>query len=148
MSTSRPIMQAGPGRSVLIGGPVVLAGLLGLFLSLRHNKQKEVEAGKNPHFEQILAHVGKKPAGDEDLKPLRSYSSDLPPNLPGDDHYSGHSTRTNWKNTQGYAEHGDDVRYMQPTPQREASDGSGRAYTKSPDYAKNYGKTQRPEPLS
>lgn len=32
---------------------------------------------------------------------------------------------------------------MAPPPQRAKDDGSGRAYTKSPDYVKNYEKTMR-----
>lgn len=35
----------------------------------------------------------------------------------------------------------DALRYMVPPPQRGRNDGSGKAYTKSPDYAKNYHKT-------
>ncbi|KAF9475690.1 hypothetical protein BDN70DRAFT_813616, partial [Pholiota conissans] len=114
----------------------------GFYYSMLYNKKKQEEEGRNPYYEQVIAHVSKKPLNSDALQPLQSHPSELPPAFPGKDHYSGHATRSNWKNTQGYAEHGDDIRLMETTPQRTGAEG--RPYTKSPDYVKNYGKTQRP----
>ena len=70
--------------------------------------------------------------------------SNIPPAFPGKDHYSGHSTIANYKDSPGYAECGPAIRKMVPPPQRGKTDGSGMAYTKSPDYVQNYEKTVRP----
>jgi len=93
--------------------------------------------------EQIIAHFGKKPAPGETLPLLRHLDSDIPPAFPGKEHHSGHSTMKDYKQSEGYAESGEAVRFMQPTPQR-ASDVTGKVYTKAPNYVDNYGKTQRP----
>jgi len=93
--------------------------------------------------EQIIAHFSKKPAPGETLPLLRHLDTDIPPALPGKDHRSGHSTMKDYKQSEGYAESGEAVRFMAPTPQR-AGEGSGKVYTKAPNYVDNYGKTQRP----
>lgn len=95
--------------------------------------------------EQLLAHVAAKHEPGDALPVLKSRPSNRPPAIPGKDHHSGHSTIANYKDTPEYAEYGPAARNMVPPPQRGRSDGSGRVYTKSPDYAQNYGKTIRPD---
>ena len=95
--------------------------------------------------EQLLAHVATKREPGDALPVLKSRLSNIPPAFPGKDHHSGHSTIANYKDTPEYAEYGPAARNMVPQPQRGKSDGSGRVYTKSPDYVQNYGKTVRPD---
>lgn len=99
-----------------------------------------------PLVEQIIAHFSKKPVPGETLPLLRHLDTDIPPAFPGKDHRSGHSTMKDYKQSEGYAESGEAVRFMAPTPQR-AGEGSGKVYTKAPNYVDNYGKTQRPTKL-
>lgn len=98
--------------------------------------------------EQTINHAyqsNMKPNQADALRPpMHAHASDLPPAFRRDEHFSGHSTYANYKDTPAYAEHGEEVRRMVPTPQRQHTDGTGRVYTKSPDYAQNYGKTKRP----
>ncbi|PPQ78615.1 hypothetical protein CVT25_010579 [Psilocybe cyanescens] len=146
-SSYRPMPSVPPsgyGRTFLVGGSIVLAGLSGFYISMLRNKHKQQERGMNPHFEQIVGHVSKAPAADQPLPTLNARYSDMPPAIPATEHISGHTTFANYKESPGYAEGGPATRYMQPTPQRAKDDGSGRAYTKSPNYTENYGKTTRP----
>lgn len=133
----------------------------GLYSILDRSKRRQVERGTNPYRtdfsvescfslnfypldEQLLAHVAKRESGDV-LPVINSPYSNIPPAFPGKDHRSGHFTIANYKDTPEYAEHGPAARTMVPPPQRGKSDGSGMAYTKSPDYVQNYGKTVRPD---
>ena len=95
--------------------------------------------------EQFIAHVATKRAPGDALPVLKSRYSNIPPAFPAKEHHSGHSTLANYKDTPEYAEFGPAARHMVPQPQRGKSDGSGKAYTKSPDYVQNYGKTIRPD---
>ncbi|KAF9472428.1 hypothetical protein BDN70DRAFT_478840 [Pholiota conissans] len=88
-SISKSIMQAGPGRATLLGGSVVAATLGGFYYSMLYNKKKQEEEGRNPYYEQLIAHVSKKPLNSNALQPLQSHPSELPPTFPGKDHYSG-----------------------------------------------------------
>ncbi|CAA7264358.1 unnamed protein product [Cyclocybe aegerita] len=137
-------MTSGAGKAFVAGGTAVAATLGGFYYSLQNAKRKEEEMGKNPRYEQVMAHMKRKPVPGEELPVLSSPKhkySDNPPAFRGDVHNSGHATLQNYKNTPQYLEHGEAVRYMVPPPQKGRSDGSGKPYTKSPDYAKNYEKT-------
>lgn len=94
--------------------------------------------------EQIVGHVSKAPAPDQPLPTLTARYSDTPPAFPAKEHVSRHTTFANYKQSPGYIEGGPATRYMEPTPQRPRNDGTGRAYTKAPNYVDNYGKTARP----
>lgn len=87
--------------------------------------------------------MARRPAPGEDLEKIRWKYSESPPAFPGTDHHSGHAIRdhSQWKKTPQFEEVGEAIRFMEPTPQRGRKDGSERPYTKSPDYVKNYGKT-------
>lgn len=93
--------------------------------------------------EQTIHHAHMHPDDSLPYPPLRAHASDIPPQFRTNEHHSGHATHRNYKDTPEYAEHGEAVRRMAPPPQRQAQDGTGRAYTKSPNYADNYGKTKR-----
>jgi len=93
--------------------------------------------------EQIVAHVSK-PIDEDNLPTLNARYSDIPPAVPGKEHNSGHSTFKNFKQSPAYLESGNAARRMVPPPQRAHTDGSGRAYTKSPNFVDNYNKTIRP----
>ncbi|KAF8800604.1 hypothetical protein BYT27DRAFT_7199754 [Phlegmacium glaucopus] len=131
-------------KALLVGGTAVISGLGGLYLIMHRNKRRQEERGTNPYHEQLLAHVAKRESGNT-LPAIHSPYSNIPPAFPGKDHRSGHSTIANYKDTPEYAESGPAARNMVPPPQRGKSDGSGMAYTKSPEYVKNYGKTVRPD---
>jgi len=137
----------GPTRTFLLGGSLVAAGLGGFYLSMSYRKRLQELSGKNPHYEQVIGYASKRPAENEILPILNARYSDVPPAFPGKDHHSGHATLGTYKKSPDYAESGDSLRYMVPPPQRGKPDGSGRAYTKSPDYVDNYNKTVRPRPL-
>jgi len=68
--------------------------------------------------------------------PLRS-SRAIPP--PTKEHNAKHITIEDFKAS---GDHDIFDRYQAPQPQRSKGDGSGRVYTKSPDYVKNYEKTK------
>ncbi|KAH9478353.1 hypothetical protein JR316_0008807 [Psilocybe cubensis] len=144
-SAHRPtVPPSGFGRTFLVGGSIVLAGLTGFYMSMLRNKHKQELMGTNPHFEQIVGHVSKAPPADQPLPKLNATYSDVPPAYPTKEHVSRHTTFANFKDSPGYLEGGPATRYMEPTPQRPKNDGTGRAYTKSPNYVDNYGKTTRP----
>jgi len=73
------------------------------------------------------------PALSHSVRALRA----LPP--PTKEHNAKHITIDDFK-ASGVREPYE--RYQAPQPQRPKGDGSGRIYTKSPDYAKNYEKTR------
>lgn len=112
-------------------------------MNMLRRKRIEEERGTNPHVEQIIAHFNKKPIPGEPLPLLRHLDTDIPPAFPGKEHPNRHTLK-NYKQSEGYAESGEAVRFMEPTPQRARSDGIEKPYTKAPDYVDNYGKTQRP----
>ncbi|KDR80273.1 hypothetical protein GALMADRAFT_223161 [Galerina marginata CBS 339.88] len=148
MSQMSPNLHSwGPTRTFLTVGSLVAAGLGGFYLSMSYRKRLQELSGRTPHYEQIMGHAIKTPAAYETLPVLNARYSDIPPAFPGKDHHSGHNTLGTFRQSPDYAESGDSLRYMVPPPQRGKADGSGRAYTKSPDYADNYNKTARPRPL-
>jgi len=138
-----PAPPSGFGRTFLIGGTIVAAGLTGFYMNMLRNKRIQEEEGNNPHFEQVIAHASKKPAPGETLPVLHHLDSDIPPAFPGKNHHSGHSTIKDYKQSPGYAESGEAIRFMAPPAQRVGTDGTGRVYTKAPSYVDNYGKTRR-----
>ena len=94
--------------------------------------------------EQLLALYGHKNSPDEPLKPIKgSVPSNNSPASRTNDHYNGHSTRNNYLNTLKHPELGESLLYMVPSPQRAKGDNSGKAYTKSPDYADSYEKVKK-----
>ena len=95
--------------------------------------------------EQIIAHASKKPTPGEALPLLHRLDSDIPPAFPGKDRHTGQSTIKDYKQSPGYAESGESIRFMAPSPQRVGKGGTGRVYTEAPSYVNNYGKTRRPD---
>lgn len=148
-------------QAFLIGGTAVITVLGGLYLTMLRSKKRQEERGTNPYCnilssrqvsfllnnfypldEQILAHVPK----HESRNPLPAKASqhnNIPP-LPEEDGHSARSTIPDYKGTPEYAEYSPAARNMVP-PQRDKTDDSGKAYPKSPDYAQNYEKTDRPD---
>jgi hypothetical protein len=91
--------------------------------------------------EQVIAHAGTKPITLEDATPFPPKSSKLranPMTPPVKEHNAKHITISDYKMSPHHAQVD---RYEVPTPQRARGDGSGKVYTKSPDYARNYEKT-------
>ncbi|KIJ99998.1 hypothetical protein K443DRAFT_619041 [Laccaria amethystina LaAM-08-1] len=131
------------GRTLLIGGTIVAVTLAGFWANMQRHKRHQESLGRTPHYEQVMAHVNKKPVPGEPLAPvLHGTYSDIPPAFPGKDHHGGHITMSTYKQSPEYSD--PESRYQVPTPQRGRNNDSGRAYTKSPDYVKNYEKTHRP----
>ncbi|TFK22116.1 hypothetical protein FA15DRAFT_49981 [Coprinopsis marcescibilis] len=130
----------GQGRTFLIGGSLVAAGLASFYINMLQKKKVEQAAHKNPYHEQVIAGISHKTERNENLQPLNVAYSDYPPAYRRNDHYSGHMTIQDAKASPDY---NSETRRLVPPPQRGRDDGSGKAYTKSPDYAKNYGKTSR-----
>jgi len=93
--------------------------------------------------EQVIAHVNTKPITKEDVNSLPALSQSarslhvIPP--PTKEHNAKHITIDDF-NASGVRNTYE--RYQAPQPQRPKGDGSGRVYTKSPDYVKNYEKTR------
>jgi hypothetical protein len=94
-----------------------------------------------------MAHVGSKSYTDADVAHLpasrvESRAVTLP--SPLKEHHSGHLTIANFKLSPNYSEGG---HKGQPAPQRARVDGSGVAYTKSPDYVKGYKRDPEVKPM-
>lgn len=88
--------------------------------------------------EQVLGHVNTKPA-DANSLPARSVSQRLLPiSPPTQRHNAKHITIDDYKASKDHTGTG---RYEVPSPQRARGDGSGQVYTKLPEYARNYDKT-------
>ncbi|KAF9530147.1 hypothetical protein CPB83DRAFT_186183 [Crepidotus variabilis] len=139
-------LPSGPGgKGFLVVGSLVAASLGGFYASMLSSKRKQEETGTNPHHEQLLANYGRKPVpGEPASSVILARYSDNPPAHRGDYHSAyGHNTRDNYKNSPEYTEHGETLLYMVPPPQRARKDGSGKAYTKSPDYVDSYDKIKR-----
>ncbi|KAF6759448.1 hypothetical protein DFP72DRAFT_1166889 [Ephemerocybe angulata] len=155
------------GRTLLVGGTAVAAILYASWYRMKASQRNEEAKGTNPYYEQVQGSLNRKWRKadlETNLKPMSgphaAYSSN-PPALPIADHHSGRMTisefneqrDTGMKGTasmagaqageqqQNGAAASDPTRYMVPPPQRGRNDGSGRVYTKSPDYAMNYHKT-------
>ncbi|KAF8155807.1 hypothetical protein B0H34DRAFT_798918 [Crassisporium funariophilum] len=140
--------STGAGRAFLVGGSIVALGLGGFYANMIRNKANQERLATNPHHEQIIAHVSLKPIEGEALHHgANARYGDIPPAFRGKDHHSAHETITTFKNTPEYAEAGPAARYMVPPPQRPQLGKPDVAYTKSPDYAKNYEKTVRPRKI-
>ena len=129
-------------------------------MSLLRNKHKQEQDGTNPicmfflqHIivfgsikgldEQIIAQANTKPITKEDVNSLPALSHSvrslrtIPP--PTKVHNAKHITIDDFYASGAHDTH---ERYQAPPPQRPKGDGSGRIYTKSPDYTKNYEKTR------
>ncbi|KAL0960173.1 hypothetical protein HGRIS_011807 [Hohenbuehelia grisea] len=128
------------GRTTIIGMTVVILGLGAFYRRLHNKEQRRMHDGSNAFHEQRLAHAGSiekalfsRPASfvENRALPLGPISRE---------NNSKHSTIKDYLASPGYSEEG---RRMQPTPQRAKKDGSGRAYTKSPDYVDSYEKTPK-----
>ncbi|KAF9557633.1 hypothetical protein CPC08DRAFT_44625 [Agrocybe pediades] len=138
-----PMPSAGYGKAFLVGGSAVLAGLSGVWMMMLRNKKRQELTGTNPNFEQVIARVSK-PVDPDNLPVRNDRYSEIPPARLRTEHNSGHSTHKNFRQSPQYLEYGAAGRRMVPPPQRAATDGTGRAYTKSPAFVDNYNKTTRP----
>lgn len=78
--------------------------------------------------------------GPAPLRASRVENRSSPLTAPSKEHDSKHATIADYLTSPNYSESG---RRQQPTPQRSQGDGSGRAYTKSPDYVDGYKKTAK-----
>ncbi|KAJ3567285.1 hypothetical protein NP233_g6463 [Leucocoprinus birnbaumii] len=129
------------GKTIVVGSAIVAAGLSGFYINMLRNKHKQEREGTNPTYEQVIAHVNTKPLKVEDVNSLPSLHHSLrslPMLAPTKEHNAKHITIDDWKAS---GDHEAVERYQVPPPQRSRGDGSGRVYTKSPDYARNYEKT-------
>jgi len=92
-----------------------------------------------------MAVAATKPRPGEALEVIETATfSDYPPARPGNTNYNGHFTHKNWKLGEAYAQEGNALRRMEPTPQRPRHDDPSKAYTKSPDFSKSYNKVPLP----
>ncbi|KXN89347.1 hypothetical protein AN958_05845 [Leucoagaricus sp. SymC.cos] len=124
-------------QTFLAGGAIVLAGLSGFYVNMLRNKHKQERDGTNPIYEQVISHAHTKPILMEDVNAFPGSSAHaLRP--PTKEHNARHISIDEYKASH---DRGDVGRYQVPPPQRSRGDGSGRVYTKSPDYARNYEKT-------
>ncbi|KAF5310752.1 hypothetical protein D9619_008174 [Psilocybe cf. subviscida] len=136
--------MSGPGRAMAVGVPIVGAIFAGSYLSMLHSKKKQEQAGTNPYFEQVVAGVSADIPPGQDLRAHSSAKESVnPPAFIRHDHHNGHTTIRKYKESPEYAEYGAELRHMVPPPQRGRPEDE-RAYTKAPDYVKNYNKTKRP----
>ncbi|KAF9450313.1 hypothetical protein P691DRAFT_665621 [Macrolepiota fuliginosa MF-IS2] len=143
--TPKGVMSPPPpniGKTFFLGGVLVLGGLTTLYVSMLRSKRKQVHARTNPSYEQVLTHAGLKPIAlcDVNRLPSMAFEARSPIPAPVKEHNARHITIEDYK-----ASHDDDGgygRFQVPPPQRARGDGSGRVYTKSPDYVRNYEKTK------
>ncbi|MCL6358418.1 hypothetical protein EXT68_23820 [Pectobacterium parmentieri] len=139
-------VPTGFGKSFLIGGSIVAAGFIGTWYSLIQHKKREQAAGKNPYHEQIVARLSEPPTRGgtgvdlDNLKPMNVRFGEIPPQIPTKEHNSRHATIEEFAKS---PDSDPEMRRMEPTPQKGRRDGSGKVYTKSPDFVDNYGKTLR-----
>lgn len=132
---------------------------------MRQSKRKQELAGTNPYctplsyptslplvranahncaVEQVVAGVSRDTPPGSDLHAHSSGKESVnPPAFVRHEHHNGHTTIKKYKDSPAYAEYGAELRHMVPPPQRGRPEDE-RAYTKAPDYVKNYNKTKRP----
>ncbi|TFK38086.1 hypothetical protein BDQ12DRAFT_666312 [Crucibulum laeve] len=127
----------GYGKTFLIGGTLVAAGLSAVWLSMVRSKQNQERTGTNPSYEQLLAHVAEKPGQHLSTTPLVGGSASPPPIQEHD-----HKKRNldDFRSSPEYRQFGEAGRRSVPSPQRAKADGKS-VYTKAPEYTKNYDKT-------
>ncbi|KAF8636945.1 hypothetical protein AX17_003196 [Amanita inopinata Kibby_2008] len=126
------------GVTFVVGATLVGAGLVGFWNYLVRHQEKKEKLGTNPHYEQLLAHVGSKDFSRGGRLPTTSADRRSPP-TPTTEHNSAHSTIPQVQ----MAGESNAVRERVPPPQRGKDEDPTKAYTKSPEYVESYGKTPR-----
>ncbi|KIL61037.1 hypothetical protein M378DRAFT_26241 [Amanita muscaria Koide BX008] len=130
------------GPPFIVGAALVGATLYGFWNFLARKQERKERAGAVPHYEQLLAHVGSKDADHVGQLPT-SQVDRRNPAPPTEKHDAGHATiQTAGKGNQ----EGDTT--SAPSPQRGKNEDPTKAYTKSPAYADNYGKTSHAQNAS
>ncbi|KAG5646728.1 hypothetical protein DXG03_002410 [Asterophora parasitica] len=135
-----------PGQTIFLGSAIVLASLGGFYANLLRMEKKRQERGTQPHYEYLMGHVASRrnnnPHPEAQQLPISRFeqrSNYLP--APLREQNNGHFTIPEFKlSAIGTSTENPRVRFEQPTPQRPKEPGSSVVYTKSPDYAKSYGK--------
>ncbi|KAH7925104.1 hypothetical protein BV22DRAFT_1129295 [Leucogyrophana mollusca] len=146
-----PLPLAGPprgGRTLVLGTLVVASGIALFFANLHRRQRKKEEldqitGGAIPTWQRRV-HQSNHPAFYSTL-PLTLRASDVEPRFeplasPIREQNNGHSTIKDYLARPDSTTEG---RFQVPPPQRSRGDGSGRAYTKSPDYCMSYEKTPK-----
>ncbi|KAK0494536.1 hypothetical protein EDD18DRAFT_347121 [Armillaria luteobubalina] len=114
-------------KAIIAMGALVL-GYTSFYLFLDRKDRRRREEGRLALYEETIARSKENHGG----YPLRATAGDSsPPAAPTREHDAHHVT----------TDHPQAGEYSgQPTPQNPKTDGSGQAYTKSPDYVKSYEK--------
>ncbi|PBK90162.1 hypothetical protein ARMGADRAFT_1083046 [Armillaria gallica] len=119
------------GRKAIIAMGALVLGYSSFYLFLDRKDRKRREQGRLALYEETIARSKENHGG----YPLRATAGrdSSPPALPTREHDAHHIT-TDHPQAGSYRAGG------QPTPQNPKSDGSGQAYTKSPEYVRSYEK--------
>ncbi|KAK0458085.1 uncharacterized protein EV420DRAFT_1480241 [Desarmillaria tabescens] len=120
------------GRKAIIAMGALILGYTSFYLYLDRRDRKRIEQGRLALYEETIAR-SKENHGGYPLRATATARDSSPPALPAREHDAHHVT-TDHPQAGSYRASG------QPTPQNPKSDGSGHAYTKSPDYVKSYEK--------
>ncbi|KAH7912189.1 hypothetical protein BJ138DRAFT_1112568 [Hygrophoropsis aurantiaca] len=147
-----PLPLTGPpngGRTLVLGTLFVASGIALFFANLhRMHRNKEIldqtAGGAIPTWQRRV-HQSNHPAfyAAMPLTTLRASEVEprpIPLASPSREQNNGHSTIHDYLARPNSTREG---RYQVPPPQRARGDGSGRAYTKSPDYCMSYEKTPK-----
>ncbi|KAK0203442.1 hypothetical protein DFS33DRAFT_1383695 [Desarmillaria ectypa] len=116
-------LNPGTGRKAIIAMGTLILGYTSFYLYLDRRDRKRIEQGRLALYEETIAH-SKENHGGYPLRATATARDSSPPALPA------HHVTTNHPQAGSYRASG------QPTPQNPKSDGSGQAYTKSPDDVK------------
>ncbi|KAK0192966.1 hypothetical protein F5146DRAFT_1136807 [Armillaria mellea] len=119
------------GRKAIIAMGALVLGYTSFYLFLDRKDRRRREQGRLALYEETIAR-SKENHGGYPLHATAGRDSS-PPALPTHEHDAHHVT-TDHPQAGSYRAGG------QPTPQNPKSNGSGQAYTKSPDYVKSYEK--------